>query len=854
MFNTLNGSFDLAHDLDYFRVDLVANQRYLFTLQGRGPQAVAAQEFLLFNGQGVLQVFDFNVDASGKALMSFVSPSTDRFFLLVTNSDLGSLGTDSPLGDYSVAVAPVALDDHSDLLDRGTLLALNTTLAGSFDLPHDRDYFRVELLAGQRYLFDMRADGADPLKSMEMQLLASNGERIVFEIASGENPRSQISFVAEASASYFLLASNNEFSGLSSDDGLGSYQITVSQVALDDHSDGKTNATLLLENTLRTGVFDLPGDLDYFKIDLNFGQRYLFDMSWAGGGRQGGTEMRLYNPTGVEQVVDLQGPQEPSALMSYRATSTGTFFLRLSNIDLADAGDSASVGAYSIKATAISQDDHTDFSSEASALVPGVSRSGRFDQPHDLDYFKTSLVAGQRYKFEINGAGAAALSFAPMSLIDPTGVQQFSLFGITAAGGAAASFVAPLTGDYRVLISNDALDLFGAATEVGGYETRFSALTLDDHADLIAGATPLARNSNLFGQHDQPLDLDYFRIELAAEQRYLFQLSGTSATPLRQLSFELFDANGNLRVSDVAPEGDSLAEMSFVAKTAGTYYLLATNRDGDTAPGTSAAIGNYEIRFLSTGLDDHSDLTAQATELKPEVDPSIGLVINGTPGNDTLTGGAANDTLNGGAGRDRLIGGGGNDLLNGGLGIDTAVYTTPRAGTTLTRNAESWTARDNAGTAGVDTLVDVERVAFADRSVALDLHGNAGITAKILAATFGKAYLTNKEFVGIGLDLLDGGVRYEDLVALAVQTPQFAQLAGTPGAVPSNTAFVNLVYKNVIGVLPSPSELAHYVGLLNAGTYTQASLAYLACETTFNALSIDLVGLSNTGIDFVPVG
>jgi hypothetical protein len=96
--------------------------------------------------------------------------------------------------------------------------------------------------------------------------------------------------------------------------------------------------------------------------------------------------------------------------------------------------------------------------------------------------------------------------------------------------------------------------------------------------------------------------------------------------------------------------------------------------------------------------------------------------------------------------------------------------------------------RDNAGTAGVDTLVDVERVAFLDRSVALDLQGNAGITAKILGAVFGKSFLTNKEFVGIGLDLLDSGVRYEDLVGLAVQTSQFAQLAGTPGALPSNTA------------------------------------------------------------------
>src|SRR5687767_1322685 len=57
-------------------------------------------------------------------------------------------------------------------------------------------------------------------------------------------------------------------------------------------------------------------------------------------------------------------------------------------------------------------------------------------------------------------------------------------------------------------------------------------------------------------------------------------------------------------------------------------------------------------------------------------------IINGTPGNDTLTGGnendfinglAGNDTLNGGAGADILDGGAGNDRMAGGANDDTYV-------------------------------------------------------------------------------------------------------------------------------------------------------------------------------------
>mgnify|MGYP002149778589 CR=1 FL=1 len=87
-------------------------------------------------------------------------------------------------------------------------------------------------------------------------------------------------------------------------------------------------------------------------------------------------------------------------------------------------------------------------------------------------------------------------------------------------------------------------------------------------------------------------------------------------------------------------------------------------------------------------------------------------------------------------------------------------------------------------------------------------------------------------------------------MALAVRTDLFAQLAGSR----SNADFVRLLYTNVIGTAPGAAELGYFVGLLNDGTYTQASLAFLACETLENAQHIDLVGLASTGIDYVPVG
>jgi hypothetical protein len=97
---------------------------------------------------------------------------------------------------------------------------------------------------------------------------------------------------------------------------------------------------------------------------------------------------------------------------------------------------------------------------------------------------------------------------------------------------------------------------------------------------------------------------------------------------------------------------------------------------------------------------------------------------------------------------------------------------------------------------------------------------------------------------------MDNGMSYADLVALAVGTGAFEYLAGGR----SNTAFVNFVYKNVVGVAPSDWELNYYVAFLESGAHTQASLALLACQVDVNTQSADIIGLAATGIEFTPFG
>lgn len=184
---------------------------------------------------------------------------------------------------------------------------------------------------------------------------------------------------------------------------------------------------------------------------------------------------------------------------------------------------------------------------------------------------------------------------------------------------------------------------------------------------------------------------------------------------------------------------------------------------------------------------------------------------------------------------------GGTATIDGGGGIDTVFFGGGLSSYSISHTAGSGvTVSGNGQTAN---MVNVERLHFSDVSVALDMSGHAGTVAKLIAAVFGSSYLGNSQYVGIGLNLMDSGMSESALADLAVHTTLFQSLAGST----SNTDFVRLVYHNVVGVDPGAGELATYVGMLDSGQQTQASLAVLAAEASQN--QVHLVGVQG-GIDF----
>jgi Ca2+-binding RTX toxin-like protein len=264
--------------------------------------------------------------------------------------------------------------------------------------------------------------------------------------------------------------------------------------------------------------------------------------------------------------------------------------------------------------------------------------------------------------------------------------------------------------------------------------------------------------------------------------------------------------------------------------------------------------GNYELNRLDIGRVDLAILQDLGHQIKTYEGLPLFELSDSAP---NVTGTSASETLYGNYQANVITGSGGNDTIDGGVGIDIAKFSAP-LGSISSANYSIQKLNDTAWlvsykgpviaifpppiTDGTDQLTNIERLQFTDKNVALDLNGNAGTTAKIIGAVFGTESLSNKQYVGIGLSLLDTGMPTNTLSSLAVDAANLK----------TNDQIVSTLWKNVFGTPATSADKAPYVKLLDNGM-SAGTLAWLAADTSFNTTNINLVGLAQTGIEYIPV-
>ena len=180
--------------------------------------------------------------------------------------------------------------------------------------------------------------------------------------------------------------------------------------------------------------------------------------------------------------------------------------------------------------------------------------------------------------------------------------------------------------------------------------------------------------------------------------------------------------------------------------------------------------------------------------------------VNGTAGDDLLTGGTGNETINGLAGNDSLSGGGGNDTLDGGSGTDTAVLGVSEQG--LLSFDSTATQTDITTASGHLVLLGVERISLTDKLHVFDT--NVGDPAwqayALLTAGFGAT---------TGLQQL---AQWVPQATVSVTMGQLAQQMidhYAPGV--GTSLLVTYLYGSIAGISPSQAQVEQFASQVGPG-------------------------------------
>ena len=197
-----------------------------------------------------------------------------------------------------------------------------------------------------------------------------------------------------------------------------------------------------------------------------------------------------------------------------------------------------------------------------------------------------------------------------------------------------------------------------------------------------------------------------------------------------------------------------------------------------------------------------------------------------------------------------LTGNAANNALIGGIGTDTAAFSGNRANYTVQKTPLGFVVSDTNGVDGVDTLSSIERLQFADKKLALDLGVTAiGGQALQFIGLLAPGLVSSAAAVGSVLQVFDEGSSLLQVCQLALDIGLVTTRAGAG----TNTALAALAYRNIVGGEADAAALDMLLGYIDgrSAQLTQAGLMAAAASVELNQAHINLVGLQQTGVDYI---
>jgi hypothetical protein len=259
------------------------------------------------------------------------------------------------------------------------------------------------------------------------------------------------------------------------------------------------------------------------------------------------------------------------------------------------------------------------------------------------------------------------------------------------------------------VVDSDTTDYPGvAAYAVYAVKTVFSIVTTGaastSPAQVAFAQQPAAANINASITPAVTVDVEDSSGDLVAADNSTVTLSVASGSPTTALTgttsvaavngvatfadlqftstgtFSLLATDGSLVWAQSSAFIISSPASSFATLSAGALTVTGTSGDdvialaSDGANVTATLNGTPSQTFALSSITSivvNGNAGNDSITIESSMPASLGVSVQGGPGDDTIQGGPGNDTLGGGVGNDFILGGPGDDLIHGGAGDDS---------------------------------------------------------------------------------------------------------------------------------------------------------------------------------------
>lgn len=281
--------------------------------------------------------------------------------------------------------------------------------------------------------------------------------------------------------------------------------------------------------------------------------------------------------------------------------------------------------------------------------------------------------------------------------------------------------------------------------------------------------------------------------------------------------------------------GQNLATTS-VAGTINSYSQQFNDGSFETItsasiPVTGSSIFNERVFSVAGNFPDNDvfDINLPATIYQP-------WAIASGAGNDvvTINGGGTLLSANLGDGNDTVVLKDFGHTVDGGIGIDAAIFSGNLSNYTLTKTGNTYTVRDNTGTAGTDTVTNIESLKFSDKTVNLTIQAQAAAAPQADVTRLSELYVAffnrvpDADGLSFWIDQMNAGQSINQISdAFYSAGVQYSSLTGFSASM-SDAEFVKVIYKNVLGragaTAPPDTDVSFWANNLTTGTDTRGSL------------------------------